>query len=583
VAFQTPITISKALSRVHQHDYVLPAIQREFVWQTEQIVRLFDSLMLGYPIGSFLFWKVEKSQSLDFVFYDFMTDYHARSARHLKRLNIGEGRALTAVLDGQQRLTALNIGLRGSHAEKLPRKWVDSPWAYPQRFLYLNLVQGADENDLGMEYDFRFLTNERAVADSGGNRHWFPVTNIMKITGIAELFGYVQEVDLATNKFAFPALSRLHEVVHKDMLINYYEEEAQDLDKVLNIFIRVNSGGTQLSYSDLLLSIATAQWGDVEAREVIHTLVDELNETGQHFTLNKDIVLKAGLLLTDLPSIAFKVTNFNAANMDTLQRNWQSISAALRLAVRLLADFGFSDRTLNADSVVLPIAYYIHLRRLNENYLNTASVTQDREAIKGWVIKSLVKPGIWGSGLDTLLLTLRKTIQEYGQKSYPAAELESAMTRLGKSLRFDEDEIQDLLGLAYGDKRTFALLALLYPGMDFRNEFHLDHIVPGGAIKKSHLAAAGIDALQADELREMIDRLPNLQLLEGPYNVAKQDKMPDIWIAEHFSDEYARNSYCARHDLEFVPQNLLEFKQFYDARRDRLAEKLRKLLGAGPT
>jgi hypothetical protein len=405
----------------------------------------------------------------------------------------------------------------------------------------------------------------------------------MKITGIAELFGYVQEVDLATNKFAFPALSRLHEVVHKDMLINYYEEEAQDLDKVLNIFIRVNSGGTQLSYSDLLLSIATAQWGDVEAREVIHTLVDELNETGQHFTLNKDIVLKAGLLLTDLPSIAFKVTNFNAANMDTLQRNWQSISAALRLAVRLLADFGFSDRTLNADSVVLPIAYYIHLRRLNENYLNTASVTQDREAIKGWVIKSLVKPGIWGSGLDTLLLTLRKTIQEYGQKSYPAAELESAMTRLGKSLRFDEDEIQDLLGLAYGDKRTFALLALLYPGMDFRNEFHLDHIVPRGAIKKSHLAAAGIDALQADELREMIDRLPNLQLLEGPYNVAKQDKMPDIWIAEHFSDEYARNSYCARHDLEFVPQNLLEFKQFYDARRDRLAEKLRKLLGAGPT
>jgi hypothetical protein len=157
------------------------------------------------------------------------------------------------------------------------------------------------------------------------------------------------------------------------------------------------------------------------------------------------------------------------------------------------------------------------------------------------------------------------------------------MTRLGKSLRFDEDEIQDLLGLAYGDKRTFALLALLYPGMDFRNEFHLDHIVPRGAIKKSHLAAAGIDALQADELREMIDRLPNLQLLEGPYNVAKQDKMPDIWIAEHFSDEYARNSYCARHDLEFVPQNLLEFKQFYDARRDRLAEKLRKLLGAGPT
>ena len=69
--FQAPITISKALARIQQHEYVLPAIQREFVWQTDQIVRLFDSLMLGYPIGSFLFWKVGQEQSLDYVFYRF--------------------------------------------------------------------------------------------------------------------------------------------------------------------------------------------------------------------------------------------------------------------------------------------------------------------------------------------------------------------------------------------------------------------------------------------------------------------------------------------------------------------------------
>ena len=56
------------------------------------------------------------------------------------------------------------------------------------------------------------------------------------------------------------SLHRLHAMVHNALVISYYEEESQDIEKVLNIFIRTNSGGTVLSYSDLLLSIATAQW-----------------------------------------------------------------------------------------------------------------------------------------------------------------------------------------------------------------------------------------------------------------------------------------------------------------------------------
>ena len=99
--------------------------------------------------------------------------------------------------------------------------------------------------------------------------------------------------------------------------------------------------------------------------------VDELNETGQGFNFSKDLVLKAGLVLTDTPSIAFRVSNFNAANMAALESSWDSIAQALRLAVRLLTDFGFSDRTLTADSVMIPIAYYLHLRRAQENYLTS--------------------------------------------------------------------------------------------------------------------------------------------------------------------------------------------------------------------
>jgi uncharacterized protein with ParB-like and HNH nuclease domain len=57
--FQMPITIAQALRGIQTYDYVLPAIQREFVWDTGQVARLFDSLLRGYPIGSFLFWKVD--------------------------------------------------------------------------------------------------------------------------------------------------------------------------------------------------------------------------------------------------------------------------------------------------------------------------------------------------------------------------------------------------------------------------------------------------------------------------------------------------------------------------------------------
>ena len=76
-------------------------------------------------------------------------------------------------------------------------------------------------------------------------------------------------------KFANKALSKLHSIIHIMPTISYYLEKSEKLDKVLNIFIRINSGGTILSYSDLLLSIATAQWEEKDAREEIINFVDE--------------------------------------------------------------------------------------------------------------------------------------------------------------------------------------------------------------------------------------------------------------------------------------------------------------------
>jgi hypothetical protein len=579
VTFQTPIPISKALKSIQTKDYVLPAIQREFVWDTDQVCRLFDSLMLGYPIGSFLFWKVEGAMSRRFVFYDFIRAYHELKSPHCPKLDLPTERPVTAILEGQQRLTALNIGLRGSHAVKLPWRRRDNPGAYPIRKLYLNLAARASENDLGMEYDFRFLTTEQA-AEKTEATHWFPVSQILDLEDNAPvLFDYIQAARLQSHPQAFKDLDRLREMVRHDLTVNFYEEEDQDLDKVLNIFIRVNSGGTVLSYSDLLLSIATAQWVGRDARDAIHGLVDELNQAPQDFAFSKDLVLKAGLVLTDLGDIRFKVTNFDNENMKILDEKWDTIANALRLAARLMSDFGFSDRTLTADSVLIPLSYYLHRRGASDAYLTSTADRDDREAIRLWVVRSLLKPGIWGSGLDTLLGALRKSIRDAGGNGYPVEALENDMLLLGKSLTFQAAEIEDFVETRYGSKRASPLLSLLYPGINFRNDFHEDHIFPRSLFTKKRLLEAGVSTDQVDEFRSRVDGLANLQLLEGPVNVQKQDMLPLNWAQEQYPDDAARVGYLAMHDMHDLPANLGSFSDFYEARRKRMIRRLGKLLG----
>ena len=117
------LTVRDALQRIEGRQLRMPAIQREFVWRQQQIADLFDSLVRGFPIGSFLLWAVEPETVRSFQFYGFIRDFHRRDQVHASKDDPMPGQGLTAVLDGQQRLTALHIGLRSSFAEKLPRLW----------------------------------------------------------------------------------------------------------------------------------------------------------------------------------------------------------------------------------------------------------------------------------------------------------------------------------------------------------------------------------------------------------------------------------------------------------------------------
>lgn len=576
-------TIAATLRQVEDGELVLPAIQREFVWRPDQVVRLFDSVMRGYPIGSFLSWKVKPETARQFKFYGFLKRYSEFDSRHNPQLDLPPSRDVTAILDGQQRLTSLNIGLRGSYAWK--KKWTHARFRdnFPERNLYLNLAGNAPENPAGLEYDFRWLEPAQVNAMSESeSAYWLPVPTVYDAASVMELVLELGRRGIANDVEAAKMAGLLWERVHAHNSVQFFEEADQDIERVLDIFIRVNSGGTVLSYSDLLLSIATAQWKDRDARQEVHNLVDELNSTGAGFNFSKDLILKSGLVLAGIPDIGFKVKNFTSDNMSKLADQWDEIAASLRIAVGLFSDFGLSGATLSANSVPIPVALYVHRRHAQQSYREDPRTAADRAEIKSWVLRSLIIPGVWGSGLDVLLRAIRDIVQQAAGDKFPAEELERVMAGRGKSLRGNDEVIDGLLDLRYGDARTFPLLALVFDHVNTRNQHHVDHVYPTAQLKPGVLRDAGIPADQRESLIDRKDRLPNLELLEGLENISKSAKLPAEWVDGAMPDDTTRSAYLGRNLLPpILPSTPADFDAFYEARRELLRDRLRHLLGVG--
>ena len=580
--YQTGETIQEILREIERHELVLPAIQREFVWDSEQICRLFDSIMQGYPFGTFLYWKVQPDNSTKFKFYDFVLKYHERDTPYCPQLPPMPNRQLTAVLDGQQRLTALNIGLRGTMAWKTPYMRKNNPDAFPDRHLYLDLLWSPEEDDeKGRQYRFDFLT-ESHVNEKRERECWFLVGDILSMdAGPAMVRWLNQRLPQEQVDQAYETLDKLHRVVRTEKMVAFYEERSQELEKVLQIFIRTNSGGTVLLYSDLLLSVAVTQWKHRDAREEIRELVVELNRIGIGFSFSKDLVLKAGLMLSDIGSVGFKVDNFNRENMAKLEEKWDDIKQALILTVQLVSRFGFNGQTLSADSSILPITYYLYMRDPGESYLTSNRFKQDRQAIRTWLIRSLLKAGIWGSGLDTLLTAIRQIIKENGSNDFPVTQIREEMARRGKSLVFEEAELEELADMQYGNKLTFALMSQIFSFIDLSNHFHVDHIFPEARFTDRRLMNADVPDDKIEDFKKLRNGLANLQLLQGAENNEKRAKMPADWLSQTYcGDPKGKQAYEDRHLLGEVPEKIMEFDVFYDARRVRLKSKIEQLLGS---
>lgn len=584
MSYQTAKTIDEVIKNIDTKKYLLPSIQREFVWSKNQIEKLFDSLMQGYPINAFLFWNVPKEKVGEFSFYDFLRNYHQKNKRHNEKANVNGSNDIVAVLDGQQRLTSLYIGLKGSYADKIAYKRWDNPDAFPETKLYLDLFNEAESVDV--KYRFKFLTeNESKTANAKGEEYWFPVGKVLDMQELPDVYTYlsVNKLMYVRNPgdekrvdFASRTLAKLFTAIKVTPTISYYEECSTELDKVLNIFIRVNSGGTTLSYSDLLLSFATAQWDNLDAREEINKFTDEINMIGKGFNIGKDIVLKSCLMLCDFPDISFKVDNFNRTNMLLIEQKWSILTKYIKMAVRLVSSFGFSRENITSNNLFIPIAYYLYTKQVDDSFVSSSKTMDDRKKIKKWFISTLLAKA-FSFMPDGLLKPVRDIIRN-NHASFPLDEIKLRFKGTNRDLNFTDDDIDNLLWAKYGSGESWVIISLLYPWADLNNVYHEDHIHP-----RSKFTRAKLNKLQYTDDKinfyiEHVNYLPNLQLLPGTLNIEKNDKYFKDWFDEIYKDPQERKDYCDKHYIPNVGLEFDNFQDFFEARKQLMFDALKAIL-----
>ena len=331
------------------------------------------------------------------------------------------------------------------------------------------------------ELEFQFQFKESSQTDNPDNEFWYKVGKILDFMDSedakSDIKNEIANLDEQKQESAKKLVGRLHARVHTYKLINYYEEKSQEYDKVVEVFIRANTGGKTLEYSDILLSTATAKWKILNAREEIYNFTDYVNTIGVGYNFGKDFILKGSLYLTDGLPIQYKVGNFTRSNLGKIEDNWLSIKSGIENTIRLISKFGFNNKNITAAMALLPIAYYL-IKLNKKNYINSTDKddVKNQTIIQKWLILVLLKNSFGGSS-DTTLSNLRAELVSVADYSkFPFDELNK---KLGIGASFTNEEIENLLHANYKSKYSYLILSLLYPNRDWKDSnYHEDHIFP---------------------------------------------------------------------------------------------------------
>lgn len=555
-------TIKTTLDDINSGKMYLPAIQRKYVWSEEQIIKLMDSILLNYPIGTFLFWNVEGKtiNEKQYSLYEFIKNYHERDAfinPHAPKPITKEN--VIAVLDGQQRLTSLFIALQGSLALKLRMKRWNSDDAFPAKELYMNLKSKKKDDDDEITYEFAFLT-EKESDRTDLSKLWYKAKDILRYDTTDEVMlsvitpnGWNDDVIVMKNILA------LHRSLVTEEIINYFEIKKDSIDDVLDIFIRVNSGGTVLSKSDLLFSTVVSHWD--KARDEIEELLKTINGIGEKYKFTNDFIMRSCLYLLDMP-VSLKVETFKRDSVLKIKEKWDAIKDAIISTVKLLDEFGFNSENIISYVAITPIVYY----RFNGGSFDTASKGELRKYI---VITQLKQ--IFGTASNSALTIIREALSGKCNQ-FTLSALSSVRFTGDRNLRYTEDEIVSLFDLEKG-AYTFMVLSLLYPNLKYSQKgFHQDHMHPYSAFNDKNLKSLPLDDTKRIEWQQMRNKLANLQLLEGRENESKNSTSLNEWLKEPM------NSDNVKYLPSSVSYDLCEFDTFMIERQKLMSAELKRIL-----
>lgn len=564
--------IRAVIEEINSRKIYLPAIQRKYVWDDDQITRLMDSIMLGYPIGTFLFWKVRKSiiNKKEYSMYEFIKDFHERDVYKNpsapQPFPIGsDEETIWAVLDGQQRLTSLYIALQGSMSRKLPNKRWKNDDAFPIKELYLDLhSQRTDEEDIS--YEFKFLTQEEAKKQKD-DKLWYLVKDILKYSQDELVTDLIIPNGWASDKVAMKNISLLHTRLVGDEIINYFEVQTDSIDSVLDIFVRVNSGGTVLSKSDLLFSTIVSHWD--KARDEIDKLLAEINKIGEGYKFSNDFIMRTCLYVLDM-SVTLKVETFKKESVLKIKNNWENIRKTIKDTVDLLNEFGFNSENIISYVAVSPMVYY---RFKGGNF-----DAESKSELRKYIVISQVRQ-VFGAATNSALTSIREALKAAPTDSFKMGNLLKVRFTGERTLRYTSEEIDAMFDTYEIGAYTFMLLSLLYPNLKYSQKgFHQDHMHPYAGFEESKIAnlklpdGSIIDDVRKDEWRRRRNTLANLQLLEGRENERKNATPLVDWI------EVTAN----RENAKYMPSDssfeLSHFEDFMDKRQKLMSDALKAIL-----
>jgi uncharacterized protein with ParB-like and HNH nuclease domain len=569
-------TIKNVVEKINS-EYFLPDIQRSFVWKPAQIYALFDSIVRPYPISTFLFWELDK----DFIVEkDVKLLTFVKSNKEESELNLSLGHdKYNLVLDGQQRLTSFYIALKGTYLERNKPKE-----------LYFDVFSGVEPNEDGLLYDFKlfipdngacFAEEEEDQNNKGKMkaRLWINVKRIYEIpTGKAEdIRTFVEKtVESAGNKTILPkyasprdlagaVFDKVHDLYHSltsSPVVNFYPERRRDYDAVLDIFVRTNSGGTKLSYSDLLFSKIKRHWD--KARERFRELLEEIN--GNAFDFDGDFILKTCLVIfaETQTDVRYKIENLKEKKIDDIRQNWEKIAKTIKLTISIAKDYAglTTSKLLPSKNALIPLVYFIFkndIKMIGDHGGNTFRLSEIEKA-KHWLYRIMLT-GVFSGQSDSMLHQTKEILKGAGD-TFPDADLNRQIQSVGKSL----DVNKDFLGeIEYNSADSYLLLFLLYRGQKLKLNFN--PIYEGETPQQDHI-------FSQDELRNaghnegLINDIGNIRYVSASENQWKNATPFSQWISQTSPEEKGT------HLIPLGDWKIGDYENFLEKRKELMLQKL---------